>query len=180
MAKGKFTKLLARISNESEDGVAHPVDVKETSAELAKPELKTSEDDGSDKGQIEEAHQNVDAGGKDYTAIDEASKRQGEVIHKQLERLQETSGSLEAYIEIVEESSKAKTSIGSGAAAVIQHDLVSRYPKFFDKVVPSVEAFDMATGRDTTVALGVALNKKLTQVKANIEKKKDRLATLAK
>lgn len=140
MAKIKLSKLLPSL--ESEDGVAHSVDVKEESAELGKAEVQQVADDGSGKGDVAEAAFEVEVDGKDFTAIDEASKRQGEAIHKQFERLQETECSLEAYIGVLRGAKATRSSIGSGAAAVIKFDLEARYPKFFTGLIPSVEAYD--------------------------------------
>lgn len=178
MAKVKLSKLLPSL--ESEDGVAKPVDVKEESAELGKDEVQQVADDGSGKGDVAEAAYEVEVDGKDFTAIDEASKRQGEVIHKQLERLQETEVSVEAYIGILGKAKVQRSSIGSGAASVIKHDLTSRYPKFFGNMVPSVEAFDGQQGEDATIRLERSLITKLGEIKTSIGKKHTRLAQLKK
>lgn len=141
MAKTKLTKLITSL--ESQDGTAKVVDVKEESATLPKPELKTSEDDGSSKNEIETAHQNVDAGMKDYTAVDEASKRKGEEIHKQLERLSEASGSLEAYVGILRGAVKNRQGLDGATARVIAQDLQAQYPKFFKPMIASLESISL-------------------------------------
>lgn len=180
MAKVKLSKLLPAMGLESEDGVAHVVDVKEESAELGKAEVQQVADDGSGKGDVAEAAYEVEVDGKDFTAIDEASKRQGEVIHKQLERLQETEVSVEAYLSVVRESKAQRGSIGSGAAAVIKHDLTSRYPKFFGKMIASTEAFDSDKGPAYTVRLEQSLVSKLGEIKASVGKQQAKLDQLKK
>lgn len=147
MARTKLSRMIASL--EDQDGVAKVVDVKEESSTLGKPDLKTSEDDGSTKNEIETAHQNVDAGGKDYTAIDEASKRQGEAIHKQLERLSEASGSLEAYVGILRNCIANGTSVGKHTAAVMRQDLSAQYPKFFSKMTAALEDIDDEPGSES-------------------------------
>jgi hypothetical protein len=178
MAKVKLSKLLPSL--ESEDGTAEVVEAKEVSAELGKAEVQQVADDGSGKGDVAEAAQEVEVDGKDYTAIDEASKRQGEIIHKQLERLQETEVSVEAYIGVLHTAAAASDTIGSGAAAVIKYDLTSRYPKFFSKVVPSVESFDGEHGPARTTRLERVLLGKLGEIKTSIAKKQEQLTKLKK
>lgn len=141
MAKRKLTGLLASL--EEQDGKAREVDVKEESATLPEPKLKTSEDDGSDKNEIETAHQNVSAGMKDYTTVDDASKRKAEVIHKQLQRLEEASGALEAYLGILRGSIQSGQGIGRSTASVIVQDLNAQYPKFFKSMVSSLESISL-------------------------------------
>jgi len=141
--KVKLTKLLASI--ESEDGVARPVDVKETSSELGPKEVQDVADDGSGKGDVAEAAFEVEVDGKDFTAIDEASKRQGEAIHKKLERLEEACASTEAYIGILRGSTRF--GLESATASVIAHDLKGMYPKFFSKLTTSLEAIDDDAGQ---------------------------------
>lgn len=136
--KIKLSKLIASL--ESEDGVAHPVDVKETSSELGTKEVQDVADDGSGKGEVAEAAFEVEVDGKDFTAIDEASKRQGEAIHKQMERLDEACVSTEAYLSILRGSTRF--GLESATASVIAHDLKGMYPKFFSKLTTSLEAID--------------------------------------
>jgi hypothetical protein len=140
MAKVKLSRLLPGL--ESEDGVAQPVDASAPSAEVGKDLIQQIADDGSGKGDVAEAAFEVEVDGKDFTAIDEASKRQGQVIHDRLERLDEAQASVESYLGILQASLKSRQSVCSGTAAVIRHDLQAQYPKFFSKVVPSLEAFD--------------------------------------
>lgn len=138
MAKLKLSKLLPGL--ESEDGVAKPVDVKEESAELGKDEVQQVADDGSGKGDVAEAAFEVEVDGKDFTAIDEASKRQGQAIADQLERLQEAQTSVEAYRDILRKSTRF--GLEAASASVIVHDLKGMYPKFFSKLTASLEAID--------------------------------------
>ncbi|WDS62226.1 hypothetical protein [Pseudomonas phage D6] len=140
--KVKLTKLIASL--ESEDGVARPVEVKETSSSLGKNEVQDVADDGSGKGDVAEAAYEVEVDGKDFTAIDEASKRQGEAIHKQMERLDEACASTEAYLEILRGSTRY--GLEAATASVIAHDLKSMYPKFFSKLTTSLEAIDDDAG----------------------------------
>jgi hypothetical protein len=138
MAKVKLSKLLPSL--ESEEGAAETVDAKEVSAELGKDAVQQVADDGSGKGEVAEAAFEVDVDGKDFTAIDEASKRQGEAIHQKMERLDEACASTEAYLNILRKSTRF--GLESASASVIAHDLKSMYPKFFAKLNASLEAID--------------------------------------
>jgi hypothetical protein len=167
MAKIKLSKLLPSL--ESEDGVAHSVDVKEESAELSKAEVQQVADDGSGKGDVAEAAFEVEVDGKDFTAIDEASKRQGEVIAKQLERLEEAQVSTESYIRILR--GQKRHGVDSGTAAVIKHDLTSQYPKFFAGVIPALEDFDDEDKRvAVTEQTGKRLDGRLDKLKETAKK----------
>lgn len=155
--KFRLTKFVT--SMESEAGAAVVVDVKETSAALEKPEVGTPAE-GAKAGNIDNAHKEVDAGGKDYTAMDAASERQGEAIHKQMERLSQAETSLEAYGAILRDSLKKGGAPSLSTIAVIKHDLAQQYPKYLGKVVPSLEDSEESDSRQVA-----------TQVSGNIAEK---------
>lgn len=153
IAGGKDRLSVLKASLESaEDGTAVTQDVKEVSADIT-DEVDTSEPE-TVKGSIDSSHNDVAAGQKDYTAIDAASEKQGQEIHKRLERLHECDASLEAFIGAVDYAIAAKSSIGGAGAAVIRQSLTQQYPKFFKGVAPSLEAFDDLQGATLTESLG--------------------------
>lgn len=135
----KFRLTQFVTSMESEAGAAVVVDAKETSSTLEKPEAGTPAE-GAKAGNIDNAHKEVDAGGKDYTAMDAASERQGEAIHKQMVRLDEACVATEEYVKLLRGS--RKHGLESSTASVMSHDLKTMYPKFFKKLTTSLEAID--------------------------------------
>lgn len=136
--KFRLTKFVASL--ESEDGTAVVVDAKDVTAELEEPITDSSEATGGKEGETATAPQEADAGGKDFTAMDKASERQGEAIHKQMERLDEACVATEEYVKLLRGS--RRHGLESATAAVISHDLKAMYPKFFQKLTTSLEAID--------------------------------------
>lgn len=140
MAKRTFAKLLASL--EDQDGVAKVVDATNPEASLDKEVEGTEPVVVKVEGTVQTTDA-IDEEMKDYTAIDDQSKKQGEVIHKQLERLTDAESSLEAYVCILRSAVKSGRGIDGGTAAVIAQDLSAQYPKFFKAMTTSLECISM-------------------------------------
>lgn len=131
-------------SMESEDGTAVVVDAKDVVAALEEPITDTSEATAPKGDAVATAPKEADAGGRDFTTVGKAAERQGEAIHKQMERLDDACVATEAYVQILRGS--RRLGLESVTAQVMSRDLKSMYPRFFNKLTTSLEAIDDEDG----------------------------------
>jgi hypothetical protein len=131
-----------RPSLESSDGTAQEVDVKEVSASVPPVKNYESEANAGSQRKVPDTVNDVSAHTPIEPEIDTAAKRQGEEIHKRLQRLSETSCALEGYIEIIRSSAAQGKRIGADTVQVMRYDLQRRYPNFFKDLAPSLELHD--------------------------------------
>lgn len=132
MAKRKLTKVIASMEDVAVAEVANPKASLDNQVETSDSQVPTSLDpnDVSAKG------------GKDYTAMDAASERQGVEIAKRMERLDEAQTSLEAYLGVIKECRLQGKPFPAAAAQVMRRDLLSMYPKAFSRVGIALEDID--------------------------------------
>lgn len=157
MAKRTFAKLLASL--EDQDGTAKVVDALNPEASLDNEVEDTAPAITKVDGEVQTTDA-INEEMKDYTAIDDAAKKQGEALHKQMERLTEAESSLEAYVGILRSAVKNGRGIDCGTAAVMVQDLAAQYPKFFKPMLKPLESISMEDAdSDTSDSRAVAITK---------------------
>lgn len=135
MAKRNLTKVLASMEEVSTVEVANPKASLDAQVETTESQVPT----GLDPNDVSAK------GGKDYTAMDAASERQGIELAKRIERLSDAGGSLESYLGVIRNCRVQGKSLPAAAAKIMRADLGTMYPKAFSGMTVALEDIDDAS-----------------------------------